>query len=108
MFHHFRVFSLQCWQSHCAFYYKTLWDGMKDLRMAKKGNCACAVGSLISIFVCFQDTEGNTGSFLRTLITDTKSLIFSPFFFSCRAKAFRGKKVHGEYDIKVEQVTDLA
>ncbi|PKK20882.1 synapsin II [Columba livia] len=30
------------------------------------------------------------------------SLIFS-LSFSCRAKAFRGKKVHGEYDIKVEQ-----
>lgn len=31
------------------------------------------------------------------------------FFFSCfsRAKCFRGKKVLGDYDIKVEQVTTL-
>lgn len=29
------------------------------------------------------------------------------FFFFSRAKCFRGKKVLGDYDIKVEQVTTL-
>lgn len=30
------------------------------------------------------------------------------FFLSFRAKIFRGKKVQGDYDIKVEQVKHLA
>ena len=28
-------------------------------------------------------------------------------WFFCRAKVFRGRKVHGEFDIKVEQVGGL-
>lgn len=66
--------------------------GMKDTRMAKKGNCVCAVGSLISIFVCFQDTEGNTGSFLWTLITDTDILDFLSLFFFLQGQGFSWKK----------------
>lgn len=31
---------------------------------------------------------------------------FSFLFFFNRAKIFRGKKIHGDYEIKVEQVRD--